>query len=258
MTDGDIQENLARVLSELVDAARAAGRQGSDVKLCAVSKFHAVSEILAAVKAGQLLFGENRVQEAYAKFTEIGNLAAAGSIPSVQSDATLGEKPGCKPELHIIGTLQLNKVKKAVEIASCIQSVDREDVLAEIEKRCAALGKTIRVLFEMHTGEESKAGYADEKSLYTSLENCAKGAYPHVIPSGLMTMAPFTEDELLVRKSFSTLRELSGKIARDFPSLPMTELSMGMSGDYRIAVEEGSTMVRIGTAIFGPRKVQAV
>ena len=256
MTDGDIQENLARVLADLADAAKAAGRQSSDVKLCAVSKFHAVSEILAAVKAGQLLFGENRVQEAYAKFTEIGGLAAAGSIPGVPGNEP-GNKTIVKPQLHIIGTLQLNKVKKAVEIASCIQSVDREDVLAEIEKRCAALGKTIQVLFEIHTGEESKAGYGDEKSLYASLENCAKGVYPHVIPSGLMTMAPFTEDEQLVRNSFSSLRELHGKITRDFPSLPMTELSMGMSGDYRIAVEEGSTMVRIGTAIFGPRTVGA-
>lgn len=235
MTENEIKENLARVLSDLTDAAKASGRRPEDVRLCAVSKFHPKEEILAAVGAGQLLFGENRVQEAYSKFTEI---------------AGMGGKP---LELHIIGSLQLNKVKKAVEIASCIQSVDREEVLAEIEKRASALDKTIQVLFELHTGEESKAGYADEAALYASLENCAKGAYPHVIPSGLMTMAPFTEDEALIRKSFITLRQLKDKISKDFSSLPMTELSMGMSGDYRIAVEEGSTMVRIGTAIFGPR-----
>lgn len=241
MTENEIKENLGKVLSDLADVTKASGRSPEDVRLCAVSKFHPLDEILAAVKAGQLLFGENRVQEAYSKFTEL-----EGRVPS-------GEFPGGKPELHIIGTLQLNKVKKAVEIASCIQSVDREEVLSEIEKRSSAIGKSIKVLFEMHTGEESKAGYADEADLYASLENCARGAYPHVIPSGLMTMAPFTEDEALVRKSFSSLRLLREKIGRDFPSLPMTELSMGMSGDYRIAVEEGSTMVRIGTAIFGPR-----
>ncbi len=243
MTENEIKENLAKVLSDLADAAKASGRKPEDVRLCAVSKFHPLEEILAAVGAGQLLFGENRVQEAYSKFTELPGRVAAGQIS------------GGQPELHIIGTLQLNKVKKAVEIASCIQSVDREEVLAEIEKRASALGKSIKVLFEMHTGEESKAGYADESVLYASLENCVKGAYPHVIPSGLMTMAPFTEDETLIRKSFITLRQLRDKISKDFSSLPMTELSMGMSGDYRIAVEEGSTMVRIGTAIFGPRVI---
>lgn len=235
MTENDIKENLSKVLSDLADAAKASGRRPENVRLCAVSKFHPQEEILAAARAGQVLFGENRVQEAYSKFTE---LAAIGGDPL---------------ELHIIGTLQLNKVKKAVEIASCIQSVDREEVLAEIEKRASALGKSIKILFEMHTGEESKAGYEDEVALYASLENCAKGLYPHVIPSGLMTMAPFTENEVLVRKSFSTLRQLREKIGRDYPSLPVTELSMGMSGDYKLAVEEGSTMVRIGTAIFGPR-----
>ncbi|MBQ9537695.1 MAG: YggS family pyridoxal phosphate-dependent enzyme [Treponema sp.] len=235
-----IKENLCRVLSDLADAERESGRDAGSVKLCAVSKFHSAGEVMAAIDAGQLLFGENRVQEACAKFADISaRLAAAGSAQ--------------KPELHIIGSLQLNKVKKAVEAASCIQSVDREELLSEIEKRCAASGKTIKVFFEIHTGEESKAGYTDEKDLYASLENCAKGLYPHVIPSGLMTMAPFTDDEPLVRKSFSSLRLLRERLAKDFPSLPLVELSMGMSGDYRIAVQEGSTMVRIGTAIFGPR-----
>ncbi|MCR5623559.1 MAG: YggS family pyridoxal phosphate-dependent enzyme [Treponema sp.] len=238
MTEEQIKENIDRIHEELADAERKAGREAGAVKLCAVSKFHAAADVVAAIKAGQLLFGENRVQEACSKFTEIGGMPLQ-----------------CVPELHIIGTLQLNKVKKAVEVASCIQSVDREELLAEMEKRCASLGKDIRVLFELHTGEESKAGYADEKALYASLENCAKGCYPHVIPSGLMTMAPFTEDESLVRKSFSTLRQLREKLSKDFPSLRLDELSMGMSGDYRIAVEEGSTMVRIGTAIFGPRTI---
>ena len=241
MTDEAIKENLAKLRSDIAEAARHAGRKAGDVRLCAVSKFHPIGEILAAAGAGQVLFGENRVQEAYAKFSEIGSLAA--SVPV----------PGWRPELHIIGTLQLNKVKKAVEVASCIQSVDREEVLAEIEKRCVVLGKNMHVLFELHTGEESKAGYADETALYATLERCAEGAYPHVVPSGLMTMAPLTDDEALIRKSFSALRLLRERISRDFPSLPMVELSMGMSGDYRIAVEEGSTMVRIGTAIFGPR-----
>ncbi len=240
MTEQEIQERLARLLADLSDAEQKSGRASGSVKLCAVSKFHSADDVVAAMGAGQLLFGENRVQEAYAKFTQIGALVDEGSLPR-------------KPELHIIGSLQLNKVKKAVEIASCIQSVDREELLREIEKRCAALGKKMRVLFEIHTGEESKAGYTDEKAFFSSLENCASNAYPHIEPLGLMTMAALSEDESLVRKSFSSLRSLQERASKAFPTLSLTELSMGMSGDYRIAVEEGSTMVRVGTAIFGPR-----
>ena len=241
MTEEQIKENIVRVHEELAEAERKAGRDAGSVKLCAVSKFHSASEVIAAVRSGQLLFGENRVQEACSKFSEIGDLLSRDVAP------------GVRPELHIIGTLQLNKVRKAVEAASCIQSVDREELLAEIEKRCAAIGKTMKVFFEIHTGEESKAGYGDEKTLYASLENCCLGKYPHVIPSGLMTMAPFTEDKELVRKSFVTLRELREKFRKTFPALDLCELSMGMSGDYDIAIEEGATIVRIGTAIFGER-----
>ena len=153
----------------------------------------------------------------------------------------------------MIGQLQSNKVKKAVEFASCIQSVDRFDLLKEIEKQCAKLNRTIDILFEIHTGEESKSGYTSEEELRKSIEACAKGEFPHIIPDGFMTMAPFTSDEILIRKSFCTLRELSEKLRRDYKELPLRELSMGMSGDFEIAIEEGSTLVRVGTAIFGER-----
>ncbi len=240
MIEQEIQERLARLLEDLSDAVLKAGRPADSVKLCAVSKFHSAEDVLAAMGAGQFLFGENRIQEAYAKFTQIGTLADEGRLTR-------------KPELHVIGSLQLNKVKKAVEIATCIQSVDREELLREIEKRAASLGKKMRVFFEIHTGEESKSGYTDEKAFFSSLENCASNAYPHIEPCGLMTMAPLSEDESLVRRSFASLRSLQERASRAFPTLSLTELSMGMSGDYRIAVEEGSTMVRVGTAIFGPR-----
>ena len=153
----------------------------------------------------------------------------------------------------MIGQLQSNKVKKALEYASCIQSVDRIDLLREIEKQCAKTDRRIKVLFEVHTGEESKSGFTSEADLLEAIEKCAEGAFPHIIPEGFMTMAPFTDDEKLVRKSFITLRNLSEKIRPQFPSLSLTELSMGMSGDFEIAIEEGSTLVRVGTAIFGER-----
>ena len=153
----------------------------------------------------------------------------------------------------MIGQLQSNKVKKAVTYASCIQSVDRLELLQEIEKQCAKLDRKINILFEYHTGEESKSGYTSEAELCASIEECAKGSFPHIIPCGFMTMAPFTDDEKLIRKSFITLRELSEKLKPQYPELPLRELSMGMSGDFEIAIEEGSTLVRVGTAIFGER-----
>ncbi|MBR1911472.1 MAG: YggS family pyridoxal phosphate-dependent enzyme [Treponema sp.] len=234
MTEKQICDNFRIVQEQIAATVSDAGRSAGSVKLCAVSKFHPVEEVSAALKTGQILFGENRVQEAYAKFTEI-------------------HQAGKKFELHIIGSLQSNKVKKAVEIASCIQSVDREDLLVEIEKQCAKLEKSIDIFFEIHTGEASKAGYADKTALFTSLEHIEKGMYAHIKPVGLMTMAPFTDDEKAVRNSFQSVRMLKDEINERFPDVPVTELSMGMSGDYKIAIQEGSTMVRIGTALFGER-----
>lgn len=232
MLENSISDNFEIVRSQILEAEKASGRKENSVKLCAVSKFHPLESVLEAISANQFLFGENRVQEAYGKFTQIEN-------PKVN--------------LHIIGQLQSNKVKKAVEIASCIQSVDRESLLVEIEKQAAKIEKKINVFFEFHTGEESKSGYGKKEDLFVSLENFEKGLYPHIVPSGLMTMAPFVEDEALIRKSFSTLRLLREEINSRFSSLPISELSMGMSGDYKIAIEEGSTMVRVGTALFGHR-----
>lgn len=235
MTAEQIAENFESVRNQIKEAEKKSGRNEDCVKLCAVSKFHPAEDVLTALKIGQTLFGENRVQEAFAKFTQINSVSEN------------------KPELHIIGSLQTNKVKKAIEIASCIQSVDREELLAEIEKQCAKIEKKIEVFFEIHTGEDSKSGYKEKSVLLKSVENCANGIYPHIVPKGLMTMAPFTQDEKLIRASFSELRNLKDELNKNFPSLEINELSMGMSGDYKIAIEEGSTLVRIGTALFGER-----
>lgn len=233
-TQNSIAQKLEIIRNKISAAEKKAGRESGSVKLMAVSKFHPSEAVEEAFAAGQLLFGENRVQEASEKFP-----------PLYEKHPQL--------ELHMIGQLQSNKVKKAVSIASCIQSVDRLELIKEIEKQCAKINRTIKILFEVHTGEDSKAGFLTEEELCNAIEYTAKGECPHIIPSGFMTMAPFTEDEKIIRKSFSSLRILSEKLRAAYPSLPLTELSMGMSGDFEIAIEEGSTLVRVGTAIFGER-----
>lgn len=230
----NIKSNLENIKTKIEEACKKFNRLPNSVKLVAVSKFHTVDEIENAIECGQLLYGENRVQEAKEKFSKL-----------YENHQNI--------DLHIIGSLQRNKVKDAVKIASCIESVDRIELLEEIEKQCQKIQKNIDVLLEVHTGEESKSGFKSFDELETVLELFSQGKFAHIIPKGFMTMAPFTEDKLLIRKSFSTLREYSNKLKDKFPELNLVELSMGMSGDFEIAIEEGSTIVRIGTSIFGPR-----
>lgn len=230
-----IENNLKEILQKIESAEQKYNRTKGTVKLLAVSKFHPVEAVEKAISAGHLLFGENRVQEAVAKFTDIN---------SFNKDV----------ELHIIGQLQTNKVKKAVTVASCIESVDRIDLLKEIQKQCEKINKKIKILFEVNTAEDSKSGFKNYEDLYEAVKYCADGNTPFVEPIGFMTMAPLTDNEALIRKSFSSLRKLSEKLQTEFPMFNFSELSMGMSNDYEIAIEEGSTEVRIGTAIFGERE----
>jgi hypothetical protein len=227
-----IRDNLLRVTEAIREAESRAARPEGSVSLMAISKFHPAAEIQEAINSGQFLFGENRVQEAVEKF-----------------GALMSDNP--KVELHLVGTLQRNKAAKIVSLASCVQSVDRQDILVELDRRARAAGKVIEVLFEFHTGEESKSGFPDESSLFACVDSLAD--LDSVRCSGLMTMAPFTNDERAVRASFSRLRALRDDCAKRYPELDFTTLSMGMSNDYRIAIEEGSTLVRVGTAIFGAR-----
>lgn len=229
-----IKDNLIEIKNRIREAEKKAGRPENSVRLMAVSKFHPSEAILQAINEGQFLFGENRVQEAMEKFPAIFE-----SFPQT--------------ELHIIGNLQSNKVKNAVKIASCIQSVDRIELLSHIEKHAAALDKKIKVLFEIHTAEDSKSGFESVEELNKALADCSTGLYPHVLPSGFMTMAPFTEDKNAVRAAFAKARSIAEKMKSDYHNFDLSELSMGMSGDFEIAIEEGSTLVRVGTAIFGER-----
>lgn len=229
-----IKDNLEAIKNKIKEAEIKSGRKEGSVQLMAVSKFHPAQAVIEAEKAGQFLFGENRVQEALEKFPSIFEQEA-------------------KTELHIIGSLQSNKVKNAVKLASCIQSVDREELINQIEKHAALLNKSIKILFEIHTAEASKSGFESEAQLRKILDNFEEGLYPHIIPSGFMTMAPFTEDEKLIHSSFIKTRCLFEKLQAEYKNFDLSCLSMGMSGDFEIAIEEGSNLVRIGTAIFGER-----
>ena len=228
-----ISDNIQNIKKIISDEEKKAGRPAGSVKLMAVSKFHTEEEVIEAIKSGIMLFGENRVQEAESKFPQI-----------------ISEYPDVS--LHMIGSLQRNKVKNIVKIASCIESVDRKELLEEIEKQCAKIDKTISVLFEVHTGEESKSGFTTEESLEDSIRYSL--TCPHIIPVGFMTMAPFTDNEDAIKASFTKLATVAEKMRKKFPAVNFTELSMGMSHDYKLAVPAGSTLVRIGTAIFGERK----
>jgi pyridoxal phosphate enzyme (YggS family) len=224
-----IAANLERVRNEVADACARAGRRPEEVALMAVSKMHPAEAMLEAYEAGQRLFGENRVQE--------GQLKA----PLVLPLAGL--------ELHLIGPLQNNKTGKAAEIFHAVDTLDSAKTAERLNAAATALGKTLRVLVEVKLShEESKHGVAPQE-LAALLESIAPLGNLRV--SGLMTVPPWSEDEETARPYFQELRRLRDEYSVRYPML--TELSMGMSGDFRVAIEEGSTCVRVGTAIFGRR-----
>jgi len=227
-----IADAISRVLERAAAAAVRAGRSPADVRLMAVSKFQAPEAIAEAYRAGVRLFGESRVQEAKEKFSAIDY-----------------DYPGA--ELHLIGGLQRNKARSAVELFSCVQSVDRDELVEELARRASAAGKAVDILLELHTGEASKSGYPDADALLRAAELAS--ASPGLRLRGLMTMAPFTEDPVPVRAAFRDARAAFERLRSAFPGGTVDILSMGMTGDFETAIEEGSTLIRVGTAIFGAR-----
>ena len=226
-----IGENIENIRKELP----------SEVKLVAVSKFHPSSAIAEAYAAGQRVFGENRPQEFEKKVRELSLPGPDGTVAC----------PGI--EWHFIGHLQTNKLKMVLPYADLVQSVDSVHLLDEIQKWGKANDKVINVLLEIHLGaEETKTGLYEEEVL-DILFNAAK--YTHVRFHGLMGMASHTEDMDVVRADFQRISAYMDYLKDLFPEYEdFKELSIGMSGDWQIAVECGSTMVRVGTAIFGPRE----
>jgi pyridoxal phosphate enzyme (YggS family) len=228
--DPSIRERAADVLDRMARAAARAARRPGEVRLVAVSKTQSAEAVAEAREAGLSVFGENYVQEAE------GKIRAA-------PDA----------EWHLIGRLQRNKVARAVALFPWIQTVDSTALIVEISRRAAAAGRTVELLAEVNlAGEGSKAGISPE-GLPALLE--AAAGLPGIRMRGLMAIPPFSEDPEASRPHFARLRGLLAESARRAPrGTEMTELSMGMSHDFEAAIEEGATMVRVGTAIFGPRR----
>ena len=229
-----VAENIAHVRSRIAAAARRTGRKPEDVVLMAVSKTVSPDRIREAYKAGLRLFGESRVQEMAAKADALRDLKDA--------------------EWHLIGHLQTNKSLKAAELFGAVESVDSVRLAEKLNATTEQVGKTLAVLIEINVGgEAAKSGLAPESSELQAILQAAK-RLPYLEFRGLMTVPPFTEDPDGARPFFRRLRKLRDEIAHArWPSVSMDVLSMGMSHDFEVAIEEGSTCVRIGTAIFGER-----
>ena len=241
------QENIAgnvRFLQEqIATLAIASGRPAAAVRLVAVTKTQDWERMAAAIQAGAGIIGENRWQEARDKIPQ----AWADREPGMEKVA------GCaRVGLHFIGHLQKNKVKKAVGFFDCIQSVDDAETLDLIEREAALLGKNREVLFEYNTsGEESKQGIRTLDELLRLPERALGLA--HIRLKGLMTIGPLGADAVRTQAAFAELAGLFRQVAERLAPPEWCELSMGMSGDYPLAISEGATLVRVGTAIFGPR-----
>ena len=234
-----IPENLSAVRERIAGAARRAGRRPEEIALMAVTKTFPPELIRQAYEAGQRLFGENRVQEFAGKFDALRGLSGA--------------------EWHMIGHLQSNKAKKAAELFAAVDSVDSLALAEKLNAAAESAGKRLIALIEINIGgETAKSGVTPDSP---EMEELLTGA-PRLGAlefCGLMTVPPFTENPQQARPHFRNLRELRDKIAaRRLPNMTMDTLSMGMSHDFEVAIEEGSTCVRLGTAIFGERAKPAV
>ena len=227
-----MSDRINEILASMEEAKAACGRR-DEVQLMAVSKTHPYEAIQEALSCGLSLFGENRVQEIQGKFPQ--------------------EHPGY--QLHLIGHLQSNKVKKAVATVDAIDSIDSLRLARAVSKEAERLGKVLPVLIEWNTSNEaSKAGFTELSDYEQLLDECA--SLGGISVRGLMTIGPLTDDERMVRGAFARLREIARWSTEQFPHLSFDVLSMGMSQDYQWAIKEGSTVIRIGTAIFGGRDLR--
>ena len=227
-----VAENVERVQQRIRRACDRSGRSVEDVRLIAVSKTMPAESVRQAYAAGLREFGENRVQEAASKRQALPDLDAVW---------------------HLIGHLQSNKAKQACELFDWIHSLDSLHLAERIDRPAAALGRKLPVLIEVHLGEEASKFGVEEDELARLAEQV--GALPSLELRGLMTLPPFFDNPEDARPFFRHLRELAARIeARKLPGVSMRELSMGMSHDFEIAIEEGATLVRVGTAIFGARQ----
>ncbi len=222
-----IRERLAEVRRRIDAAAGRSGRTAEAVTLVAVSKTMSVEAIREAVAAGVTVLGENRVQEARDKIAALAGVA----------------------EWHLVGHLQTNKAKLAVGLFQRIHSLDSVRLAEELERHAREAGRQVRCLIQVNVGGEEQKSGAPESGVRPLLE--AANRLPHILVEGLMAIPPFLSDPEAIRPYFRRLRLLRDELAREGFSLP--DLSMGMTQDFEVAIEEGATLVRVGTAVFGPR-----
>ncbi len=223
-----VRENLLRVTERIEEAARKVGRDPQEIKLVGVSKTVEIDRIKEAIEAGITILGENYVQEAQKKIEEIG-----------------------RPVLwHFIGHLQSNKAKYAIRLFDMIHSLDSIPLAEELNRRAGQADQMMKVMIEVNLSKEATKFGADEGWVLSLAKRIQK--LNHLSLEGLMTMPPYFDSPEMSRPYYIALRELKERMAKE--GIPMKELSMGMSNDFEIAVEEGATYVRVGTAIFGPRK----
>ena len=225
-----IAENLKFIQERIISAAQCSGRNPDTVKLVAVSKTQPTEAVKAAVEAGQQIFGENYVQEFLDKTQKLPESV----------------------EWHFIGSLQSNKVKYLAGLTRLIHSVDRLSLAQEIDRQWGKIGKVCDILLQVNiSGETTKSGTTTDDLFQLARE---VALLPHIRVKGLMTMPPFFDEPERARPYFRELKRLSGLLAAEkIPGIALEELSMGMSGDFEVAIEEGATLVRVGSAIFGER-----
>lgn len=226
-----IKENVARVQEQIAAACRNVGRRREDVKLVAISKTFPAESIRAAYEAGLRDFGENRVQEAHAKRPALSDLSITW---------------------HLVGHLQTNKAKAARELFDWVHSVDSFRIALKLDQAAVPGGGRLPVLLEVNLGEEeSKVGVGESEIIQLAEQVSRLGTLE---VRGLMVIPPFLDDPEQVRPYFRRLRELAQEIdSKNIANVSMQELSMGMSHDFEVAIEEGATLIRVGTAIFGAR-----
>ena len=227
---GTVAENLNAVKERIAKVAARVGRDPEGIVLVAVTKTLPADRVREAIEAGHRVFGENYVQEAQPKVEALGR----------------------QVQWHLIGHLQRNKVKPACDLFDLIHSVDSLPLAQEIERRAAQRGIVMPILIQVNVGDEVTKSGVDPTEVHALVREVAR--LPHVALKGLMSVPPPVENPEDVRPSFVQLRALAERIDREkIPGVAMVELSMGMSHDFEVAIEEGATLVRVGTAIFGPR-----
>jgi len=228
-----VADNIARIEERIQKACSRAGRKREEITLMGVSKFVPLNLIEDAFNSNVRCFGESRVKEALEKFESFVNRNEA--------------------QIHLIGSLQRNKAKSAALFFDCIQSADRDELIIELAKHAPMRThmrthmQPLKIFLELHTGEETKSGYENIDALLKAAELALNSG--QLMPGGLMTMAPWTTDTNLIRSSFRQLVKAKSELEKRFPGMNLN-LSMGMSNDFEIAIEEGSNLLRIGSAIF--------